>query len=74
MSSTIADDQAVCTDGARLDGVDLQVLAQRVGTPLHVYSASAIRQRIRALQAALHGLDTLICYAVKANSNLAVLG
>ena len=53
--------------------MDLQLLAQRVGTPLHVYSASAIRQRIRALQAALQGLDTLVCYAVKANANLAVL-
>jgi diaminopimelate decarboxylase len=63
----------VCTDGARLDGVDLQALAQRVGTPLHVYSASAIRQRIRALQAAVQGLNTLVCYAVKANANLAVL-
>jgi len=63
----------VCADGAHLDGVDLQLLAQRVGTPLHVYSASAIRQRIRALQAALQGLDTLVCYAVKANANLAVL-
>ncbi|MGA9368392.1 MAG: diaminopimelate decarboxylase [Steroidobacteraceae bacterium] len=60
-------------DGARLDGVDLQVLALRVGTPAHVYSASAIRHRIRALQTAVQGLDTLVCYAVKANSNLAVL-
>ena len=58
---------------ARLDGVDLQVLAQRVGTPLHVYSASAIMQRIHELQAALQGLDALVCYAVKANANLAIL-
>ena len=58
---------------ARLDGVDLQQLAQRLGTPLHVYSTAAIRQRISALQAAVQGLDTLICYAVKANGNLAVL-
>ncbi|MGH8181965.1 MAG: diaminopimelate decarboxylase family protein, partial [Steroidobacteraceae bacterium] len=62
-----------CADAARLDGVDLQVLAQRMGTPLHVYSAAAIRQRIHALQTALQGLDTLVCYAVKANANLAVL-
>ena len=60
-------------DGARFDGVDLEVLAQRVGTPLHVYSAAAIRQRIHALQSALQGLDTLVCYAVKANANLGVL-
>jgi diaminopimelate decarboxylase len=64
----------VCADdGAHLDGVNLQVLAQRAGTPLHVYSASAIRQRISALQAALQGLDVLVCYAVKANANLAIL-
>lgn len=63
----------MCADDARLDGVDLRALAQRAGTPLHVYSASAIRQRISELQTALRGLDTLICYAVKANSNLAVL-
>lgn len=69
----IAPAAAVCADYSRLDGVGLQALAQRLGTPLHVYSASAIRERIRVLQAALRGLDTLICYAVKANANLAVL-
>ena len=55
------------------DGVDLQALAQRVGTPCHVYSANAIRQRIRSLGTALQGLDAQVCYAVKANSNLAIL-
>lgn len=73
MTSTTHTAEAMCADGARLDGVDLQVLAQRVGTPLHVYSASAIRQRICELQTAVQGLDTLVCYAVKANANLAVL-
>jgi diaminopimelate decarboxylase len=57
-----------------MDGVDLQLLAERLGTPLHVYSASAILQRIHTLQTALQGLDTLICYAVKANANRAILG
>ncbi|HEY7886736.1 MAG TPA: diaminopimelate decarboxylase [Steroidobacteraceae bacterium] len=66
--------EAVCADDGRLEGVDLRVLAQRLGTPLHVYSAPAIGARIRALQTALRGQDALICYAVKANSNLAVLG
>ena len=55
------------------DGVDLQALAQRIGTPLHAYSASAIHQRIGELQAALTGLDATICFAVKANPNLAIL-
>ena len=55
------------------DGVDLSALARDVGTPSHVYSATAVRQRISELQAALRGLDAEICFAVKANSNLAVL-
>ena len=58
---------------ARLDGVDLVQLAARLGTPLHVYSASAIRSRIDQLQSALEGLDALICYAAKANTNIAIL-
>lgn len=55
------------------DDVDLPALALRVGTPCYVYSASAIRQRIGALQAALSGLDALVCYAAKANSNIAIM-
>lgn len=57
----------------QFDGVDLAALAARIGTPTYVYSANAIRQRIDTLKAALHGLDARICYAVKANPNLAVL-
>ncbi|MCX7512824.1 diaminopimelate decarboxylase [Frateuria sp. STR12] len=56
-----------------LDGVDLHALAERLGTPLHAYSANAIRRRIGELQTALQGLDATICYAVKANSNRAIL-
>jgi diaminopimelate decarboxylase len=55
------------------DGVDLDALAARLGTPLYAYSANAIRRRIGELQAALRGLDATICYAVKANSNRAIL-
>ena len=54
-------------------GTDLAALAEREGTPLYVYSAPAIRARVRALKAALEGLDAGICYAVKANGNGAVL-
>jgi len=66
---------AAPTDGAnrRFDGVDLPALAERIGTPVHAYSASAIRQRIGELQSALAGLDATICFAVKANPNLAIL-
>jgi diaminopimelate decarboxylase len=58
---------------ATLDGVDLQTLAIRLGTPLYVYSASAMRKRIHALQSALQGMNALICFAVKANPNRGVL-
>ncbi len=53
--------------------VDLPALAAREGTPLYVYSAPAIRQRVRSLRDALAGLDAGIRYAVKANGNGAVL-
>lgn len=58
---------------AFFDGVDLRRLAQRIGTPFHAYSASLIRSRIAELQAALRGLDALVCFAVKANPNTAIL-
>jgi diaminopimelate decarboxylase len=53
--------------------VPLESLAEREGTPLHVYSSAAIRSRLQGLQATLAGLDALVCYAVKANSNQAIL-
>ncbi|MGH8215053.1 MAG: diaminopimelate decarboxylase [Rhodanobacteraceae bacterium] len=73
MTATTAHADPPCADEACLDGVDLPALARRVGTPCQVYSASAIRQRIDTMQRALHGLDARICYAVKANPNVAVL-
>jgi len=50
-----------------LDGVSLKALAEEFGTPLYVYSASYIRDRVRAYREAFP--DALICYAVKANFN-----
>jgi diaminopimelate decarboxylase len=55
------------------EGVALPALAEREGTPLHVYSTAAIRARVAELQAALAGLDATVCFAVKANSNQAIL-
>lgn len=55
------------------DQVPLADIAARAGTPCYVYSAGAILARLRAYDEALAGLDHRICYAVKANSNLAVL-
>lgn len=55
------------------EGVDLEQVAAKVGTPVYVYSASTIEDHYRRLDAALAGLDHQICYAVKANSNRVVL-
>jgi diaminopimelate decarboxylase len=52
---------------------DLAQVATEVGTPAYVYSAGTIRDHYRRLDAAIGGLDHKICYAVKANSNRAVL-
>jgi len=53
--------------------VSLETLAEQYGTPLYVYSRAAITEAFLAYQHALAGREHLICYAVKANSNLAVL-
>ena len=53
--------------------VDLQQVADAHGTPLYVYSAGTVVDHYRRLKAALSELDHLICYAVKANSNGAIL-
>jgi diaminopimelate decarboxylase len=53
--------------------VALDALARRFGTPLYVYSAGQIVERLRMFQEALAGRDHLVCYAVKANSALAIL-
>lgn len=50
-----------------LEGVSLRALAEELGTPLYVYSASYIRDRLRAYSQAFP--EALICYAVKANFN-----
>ncbi|MGH8125199.1 MAG: hypothetical protein ACREPK_05055, partial [Rhodanobacteraceae bacterium] len=73
MTATTAHTEPACLEAACLDGVELPALARRVGTPCHVYSATAIRERIDTLQTGLQGLDALVCYAVKANSNLTIL-
>ena len=55
------------------EGVVLADIARQFGTPCYVYSRSAIEQQWQALDSALATQKHLICYAVKANSNLAVL-
>lgn len=61
-------------DGLIIDDVPLNRIADSIGTPTWVYSASAMRRRYDALAAALSdGLDAHIHYAMKANDRLAVL-
>jgi diaminopimelate decarboxylase len=55
------------------EGVSVQELASTYGTPLYVYSRTAIEKQFDAYQEGLGDHDGLICYAVKANSNLGVL-
>src|SRR4029434_6205223 len=61
------DDRLHCED------VDLTRVAEKFGTPTYVYSAGTILDHYARLDAVLAPLDHLICYAVKANSNRAVL-
>ncbi|MDL2176289.1 diaminopimelate decarboxylase [Stutzerimonas sp. FeSN7] len=55
------------------EGVALPALAQRFGTPTYVYSRAHIEAQYRAYSDALEGMPHLVCFAVKANSNLSVL-
>lgn len=61
------------THGLQLESVALADIARAHGTPCYVYSRAALEANFAAWQAAVAGRDTLVCYAVKANSNLAVL-
>ncbi|HJZ83415.1 MAG TPA: diaminopimelate decarboxylase [Pyrinomonadaceae bacterium] len=53
--------------------VSLVKLAEKYGTPLYIYSATAVRERYRTLDQAFQNVDHTICYSVKANSNLSLL-
>jgi len=55
------------------EGISLESLAERHGTPLYVYSAAMIRARVNAFRRAFHSIPNTLCYSVKANSTLAIL-
>jgi diaminopimelate decarboxylase len=61
--------------GQRLycEGVALEKLAKQFGTPLYVYSQHTLTDHFQKLDGAMAGVDHLVCFAVKSNSNLAVL-
>jgi diaminopimelate decarboxylase len=56
------------------EGVSLAEIAEAVGTPVYVYSRAEIERAYRAFDDALAGIPHEICYAVKANSTLGILG
>ena len=55
------------------EGVNVSAIAEQVGTPTYVYSRAALESALQEYQQALAGCPHLVCFAVKANSNLAVL-
>ncbi|HDS1682780.1 TPA: diaminopimelate decarboxylase [Pseudomonas putida] len=55
------------------EGVALSAIAERFGTPTYVYSRAHIEAQYRSYTDALQGTEHLVCFAVKANSNLGVL-
>lgn len=59
--------------GLYCEEVPLSDIARSAGTPTYVYSHAALERAYRELDEAFSGLDHLVCYAVKANANLAVL-
>src|SRR6185503_13857989 len=65
--------RAGARDALYCDRISLEALARQYGTPLYVYSADQIVERLRLFQNAFAGREHLVCYAVKANSSLAIL-
>jgi diaminopimelate decarboxylase len=55
------------------ESVDLAAVGKLYGTPTYVYSAATMEDNYRRLQRGLAGLDVQLCYAMKANSSLAIL-
>ena len=55
------------------EGVKVEELARRFGTPLYIYSYQTLIDHFMKLKTALRQLNPLVCYSVKANSNLAIL-
>jgi diaminopimelate decarboxylase len=60
-------------DELTCDGVALSEIARAAGTPVYVYSRAAIEESFRAFDTAFAAVPHLVCYAAKANSNLAIL-
>jgi len=55
------------------ENVPVRLIAARVGTPFYLYSAATLEHHFRVFQAAFQGFPHIVCFAVKANANLAIL-
>ncbi len=55
------------------EDVNLKALAEEIGTPFYCYSSATLERHYRVMQEAFRGADHMICYAMKANSNQAVI-
>ena len=55
------------------EDVSLTALAEEIGTPFYCYSSATLERHYRVMHEAFAGTDHLICYAMKANSNQAVI-
>jgi diaminopimelate decarboxylase len=55
------------------EDVPVSEIAERVGTPVYIYSARTLRRHFRVIRDAFKGTDTIICFAMKALSNLSIL-
>ena len=75
MSAALPGSPDIALRGGKLfiEALAVADLARRFGTPLYVYSQTAMQRSLSAYEEALRDRDHLICYAVKANSTLAVL-
>ena len=60
-------------NGLACDNVGIETIVEQVGTPTYIYSATAIREAYRAIDAAFAGYPHAIHYALKANSTLAIV-
>lgn len=69
----MAHDFHYVNDELFVEGVKVRSIAEKVGTPVYIYSHKTFTDHIRKIQKAFRSVKPLICYSMKANSNLAVL-
>ena len=69
----MADQFSYKNDELYAEDVSISTVSNMVGTPFYLYSATAITENFLNLKKSLDGLENLICYSVKANSNIAIL-